>query len=90
MRCVSDVGTHGAFMTTFLNATGEPLTNSVQKLQLCACCTQVVRHADYPVAHFTAMAAALSPAAVYCAQQQAPHLCQMPSLIMGSRPDECA
>ena len=47
----------------------------------CGRCEQVVRHADYPMSHFAALAAALSPAAAYCAQHQALHLCQLPSHV---------
>ncbi len=50
----------------------------------------MVRHADYPVSHFAALAAALSPAAAYCAQHQGIHLCQLPSHMPRAGVAQCA
>jgi len=50
----------------------------------------VVRHADYLVSHFAALAAALSPAAAYSAQHQALHLCQLPSHMPRAGVAQCA
>lgn len=38
----------------------------------------LVRHADYPLIHFLALAASMTPEAVYALERRAPYICRLP------------